>query len=121
MANTSKHTPAPWRIDHALVIAADGSSVAIIASTAPGVPLGMPVDWPVEPQDADEYDAESEANACLITAAPALLEALKGIIRHAAHDTSCALWDTRAPAACDCPMGAARAAALAAIVLAEGA
>lgn len=57
----TKHTPGPWRYI-GLEIAADFVSIAVMRQ------------W------SDEVQAELQANACLIAAAPEMLEALRDTV-----------------------------------------
>ena len=77
----SAHTPGPWHTigtlaDRPLVEAEDGGMVADL----------------VERED----DAETRANAILISAAPELLEALKRIVKEATGHTLAALDEAQA-------------------------
>lgn len=55
----SKHTPGPWRTDKEIIRGGDDDYIAVIIA-----------------------GNSSDANACLIAAAPELLEACKGFLEH---------------------------------------
>jgi hypothetical protein len=79
------HTPGPWEIDHTgkyykPCIRHNGIIIALLAKNDAG--LVMP----------ENQQAEDEANARLIAAAPELLEALKAVLKD--HDGRVAAYGT---------------------------
>jgi hypothetical protein len=72
----TQHTPGPWTLKKAAVRSATGRVVARIpALNADDYYLGK---RETPPQDSLALQLQREANAALISAAPALLEALRG-------------------------------------------
>ena len=70
------HTPGPWTIDHQR-IGPPGEPVALLCDVDDSM-TGTVIDWPRGNDSATAMsidDAENEANARLIAAAPDLLEA----------------------------------------------
>jgi hypothetical protein len=66
------HTPGPWQVHGSrIIIAGPDRNVRTVAKTEPGGAFGM--------------DAEQEANAALMAAAPDLLDALVDLLAEATH------------------------------------
>ena len=75
------HTPGPWRIDHQR-IGPHGEPVALLCDVNDPM-SGTVIDWPRGNDSGTAMsidDAENEANARLIAAAPETLAALKSLL-----------------------------------------
>jgi hypothetical protein len=111
------HTPGPWRVSDSLTN--DGSRP--IVSEDAGIAWARMIDLEQNKKLWQSTDPERDANAKLIAAAPALLEALVAI-RHtwAGHSEQCETVLRRNNKKCDCDWPKVAAQCDAAIALAKG-
>lgn len=72
----SKHTPGPWRLDHA----ARGAGFSVVAASPKRAGGGNRICTCRPASYSPEAHDEAEANARLIAAAPDLLEELKNLL-----------------------------------------
>lgn len=79
MTDTAKHTPGRWVVEDNAIMAVVGAHICTV-STSDDFPCITENDDQTEEEARASCDAESEANARLIAAAPELLEALKAIV-----------------------------------------
>lgn len=96
----TKHTPGPWRIDE------NGQDVICNAQEYHRWGIGerhIATGFSChDPANAEAYKAEAQANARLIAAAPALLEALQKLLANAEAVHSFGLPDTIPPLTAVC-------------------
>ena len=90
MNNTTKHTPGPWEVV--------GSRICTVANDIERITLAK-----TEPGGAFAMSEQQEANATLLAAAPAMYEALKGMVsmydslnKSNKHDGACPCYHCQA-------------------------
>ena len=93
MTHTAKHTPGPWEVV--------GSRICTVANDIERITLAK-----TEPGGAFAMSEQQEANATLLAAAPAMYEALKGMVsmydslnKSNKHDGACPCYHCQARAA----------------------